>query len=166
MQTIDAIDKEILCYLQHDAKINIKELADKLKMTKTPVYERIKRLEKDGYISNYVALLDKKKLHLPFIVFCEVTLTSQQIEYIEKFSNAIREMPEVAECYLLGGVFDYLIKIIMPDLESYHSFASRKLATLPSVSKIQSLFVLNEIKYSTALPIVTNKASECHVPKK
>ncbi|EAY26042.1 Lrp/AsnC family transcriptional regulator [Microscilla marina] len=158
MLNIDAIDKEILGYLQQDAKMNIKELADKLKMTKTPVYERIKRLEKEGYISGYVALLNKKKLDLPLIVFCEVTLTSQHIEFIEAFSNAIKEIPEIVECYLLGGVFDYLIKIVVPDLDHYYSFASRHLASLPNVSKIQSLFVLNEIKYSTALPLDNNKS--------
>ncbi|WP_299453050.1 Lrp/AsnC family transcriptional regulator [uncultured Microscilla sp.] len=158
MLNIDTIDKEILGYLQQDAKMNIKELADKLKMTKTPVYERIKRLEKEGYISGYVALLNKKKLDLPLIVFCEVTLTSQQIEFIEAFSNAIKEIPEIVECYLLGGVFDYLIKIVVPDLDNYYSFASRHLASLPNVSKIQSLFVLNEIKYSTALPLSNNKS--------
>lgn len=155
MQNIDAIDKEILDYLQQDAKMNIKELADELKMTKTPVYERIKRLEKDGYISGYVALLNKKKLKLPLIIFCEVSLTSQQLEVIEAFGNAIKEVPEIVECYLLGGVFDYLIKIVMPDLDSYYTFASRHLASLPNVSKIQSLFVLNETKYSTALPLNT-----------
>lgn len=155
MQNIDAIDKEILSYLQQDAKINIKELADKLKMTKTPVYERIKRLEKDGYISGYVALLDKKKLKLPLIVFCEVSLVSQQSEVIDTFSNAIKDIPEIVECYLLGGVFDYLIKVVVADLDSYYTFASRYLASLPNVSKIQSLFVLSEIKYSTALPLNT-----------
>lgn len=156
MQNIDAIDQEILGYLQQDAKINIKELADKLKMTKTPVYERIKRLEKDGYISGYVALLDKKKLKLPLIVFCEVSLVSQQSEVIDTFSNAIKDIPEIVECYLLGGVFDYLIKVVVADLDSYYTFASRYLASLPNVSKIQSLFVLNEIKYSTALPLNTS----------
>ncbi len=156
MQNIDAIDKEILSYLQQDAKMNIKELADKLKMTKTPVYERIKRLEKDGYISGYVALLDKKKLKLPLIVFCEVSLVSQQSEVMETFSNAIKDIPEIVECYLLGGVFDYLIKVVVADLDSYYTFASRYLASLPNVSKIQSLFVLNEIKYSTALPLNTS----------
>ena len=157
MQNLDAIDQEILCYLQQDAKMNIKELADKLHMTKTPVYERIKRLEKEGYITEYVALLDKKKLDLSFIVFCEVTLSSQKIEYMNQFSEAIEKMPEVVECYILGGVFDYLLKILMPDLDSYYAFASTKIATLPNVSKIHSLFVLNEVKYSTALPIEENK---------
>ncbi|OJJ23319.1 AsnC family transcriptional regulator [marine bacterium AO1-C] len=153
MQHLDAIDQEILSYLQLDAKMNIKELADKLHMTKTPVYERIKRLEKEGYITGYATLLDKKKLDLSFIVFCQVTLSSQKIEYMNQFSEAIEQMPEVVECYILGGVFDYLLKILMPDLDSYYSFASTKIATLPNVSKIHSLFVLNEVKYSTALPI-------------
>jgi DNA-binding Lrp family transcriptional regulator len=150
--TIDSIDYSILQMLQTDAKIGVKEISSSLNLSKTPVYERIKRMESNGVIRKYVALIDKVKLGNSMVVFCTVSLDVQKLEQINQFNAAIKEMPEVVECYLMGGVFDYMLKVIVRDLEAYHTFSSEKLAALPNINQIKSLFVLNEVKYSTAIP--------------
>lgn len=153
MKKIDAIDRQILNILQADAKTNVKQIAQALSMSKTPIYERIKRLENEGIIDKYVAILDRKKLAPSMIVFCTVTLDVQKLEQIKQFNKAISEIPEVIECYLMGGVFDFLLKVAVSDLYAYHQFSSDKLASLPHVSKIQSSFVLDEVKHATVYPV-------------
>ena len=151
---MDATDKRILEVLQDDAKVNIKELADQLNMTKTPVYERIKRFEKDGIIEKYVAILDRKKINPSIVVFCSVSLETQKLEEIKLFSEAIADIPEVMQCYLMGGANDFLLKVVVKDLDAYHQFSSGKLAALPNVGQIKSTFVLDEVKRSTVYPIL------------
>lgn len=150
---MDSVDHKILELLQQDAKLNIKEIASELKMTKTPIYERIKRLERDGIIEKYVAVLNRKKMPSSMIVFCSVRLMEQRLEEIQKFKAAISEIPEVLECYLMGGSSDFLLKVLVKDLEAYHQFSSGKLAVLPNVSQIKSFFVLDEVKRSTVFPV-------------
>ncbi|NNE55189.1 MAG: Lrp/AsnC family transcriptional regulator [Flavobacteriales bacterium] len=150
---MDKIDQQILGLLQQDAKLNIKEIASELNMTKTPIYERIKRLEREGVIEKYVAVVDRKKLASSMLVFCSVRLEEQKLAEIEKFEAAISEIPEVLECYLMGGASDFLLKVVVKDLEAYHQFSSGKLAALPNVSQIKSFFVLDEVKRSTVLPV-------------
>ena len=150
---LDAIDKCILEALQKDAKINIKVLADELNMSRTPVYERIRRLENEGVIGKYVAILNKDHLEKSMVVFCFVSLDNQRLDNIRKFSQAISGLPEVLECYLLGGQNDFLLKVVVEDLNAYHKFSAGTLATLPNVSQIKSTFVLNETKHSTVFPI-------------
>lgn len=150
---MDQVDKQILDLLQRNAKLNIKEIAAELSMTKTPIYERIKRLEREGVIENYVAVVNRKKLPSSMIVFCSVRLEEQKLEQIEKFEDAISEIPEVLECYLMGGASDFLLKVLVKDLEAYHQFSSGKLAALPNVSQIKSFFVLDEVKRSMVLPV-------------
>ncbi len=150
---MDKVDKEILTILQRNAKLNIKEIAAELNMTKTPIYERIKRLEREGVIENYVAVVNRKKLPSSMIVFCSVRLEQQKLEGIEQFEKAISEIPEVLECYLMGGASDFLLKVLVKNLEAYHRFSSGKLAALPNVSQIKSFFVLDEVKRSMVLPV-------------
>jgi Lrp/AsnC family transcriptional regulator len=150
---LDDTDKRILKYLQQDAHPNVKELTDQLNMTKTPIYLRIKQLEKEGYIKRYVALLDHKKVGVPLMVFCAVSLNIQNAEYIALFNKEIEEIEEIVECFLTGGVFDFILKVVVKDLEAYNNFASNKLATIPNIGKIQSSFVLTEVKNSTAVPL-------------
>jgi Lrp/AsnC family transcriptional regulator len=150
---MDKVDRQIVEVLQRNAKLNIKEIASELKMTKTPIYERIKRLEREGIIENYVAVVNRKKLPSSMIVFCSVRLMEQRLEEIEKFEAAILDVPEVLECYLMGGASDFLLKVVVKDLEAYHRFSSGKLAALPNVSQIKSFFVLDEVKRSTVLPV-------------
>ena len=151
---LDTIDRQILRLLQSDAKMNIKELSAAIGITKTPIYERIKRLEREGVISGYVALIDSRKVTSSLIVFCAVTLGVQKADYIEGFAAAINDMPEVVECYLAGGGFDFLLKVIVSDLDAYHEFASHRLAALPNISTIKSSFVLSEYKHSTVFPLI------------
>lgn len=152
MTTLDATDKTILKMLQENAKINVKQMAAELNITKTPIYERIKRLENDGVISKYVAVVNRKKIPSSMIVFCSVSLETQKLEHIQVFTEAVSKVSEVVECYLMGGANDFLLKVVVKDLESYHKFSSGILASLPNVSQIKSTFVLDEVKHSTVLP--------------
>ena len=154
MVKLDAIDKRLLEFLQNDSKVNIKEVAAQLNMTKTPIYERIKRYNKEGIIEKYVAVINRRKISNSMVVFCFVSLESQKLEEIQKFSEAIKRIPEVMECYLMGGANDFLLKVVVSDLDAYHQFSSGKLASLPYVGQIKSTFVLNEIKRSTVFPLV------------
>lgn len=150
---MDEVDRQILIYLQEQANPNIKELAEKLNLSSTPVYKRIRQLENSGYISKYVALVDRKKVGVPLIVYCSVSLNIQNAEYIAQFNEEIRKINEVVECYLTGGVFDFILKILVKDLETYNDVASNKIAQIPNVGKIQSSFVLTEVKSSTIVPL-------------
>lgn len=150
---LDPTDKRLLEILQADSKTNIKEIADKLNLTKSPVYDRIKRLENAGLIDKYVAVLDVNKLENYMVVFCSVSLESQKLESIVAFKDAAMKIPEVIESYLMGGQNDFLLKVVVKNLEAYHKFSSGKLAALPNVSQIRSSFVLDEVKKSSVVPL-------------
>lgn len=150
---LDHIDKQLLSLLQQDSKMNIKEIAQRLQLTKSPIYERLKRYEREGIIDRYVAVLNKSKINTGMIVFCSVSLDSQRLDGIEAFTIAIKDIPEVVECYLMGGANDFLLKVAVKDLKSYHQFSSGRLAALPNVSQIKSTFVLDEIMCSSVYPI-------------
>ena len=150
---MDETDKRIIKWLQKDAKTNIKVLAAELKMTKTPIYERIRKLEENGSIDRYVAMVGKPITENSMVVYCSVSLDSQQLEKIKNFSKAVAKIPQVMECYLMGGANDFLLKVVVEDLSSYHRFSSGILAALPNVSQIKSTFVLDEVKHSTVWPI-------------
>ncbi|AXT50045.1 Lrp/AsnC family transcriptional regulator [Aquimarina sp. BL5] len=150
---MDKIDRSILNLLQKDGKITIKEIAERLSLTTTPIFERVKKLEREGYIKSYKAILDRKKAGLQLMVFCNVTLNLHQTDYLKKFEKDIQQFPEVVECYHVAGMFDYLIKIYAEDMESYQHFLSNKLASLENISKVQSSFVMTEVKDFSFLPI-------------
>jgi len=149
---LDAVDRKILKLLQENARMGIKTMATRLNMTKTPVYERIKRLEKAGIITKYVALVDRKKISPSMIIFLSGSLKVTAFEQIQEFYDVVEKIPEITACYLMGGENDFLLKVIVKDLEAYNLFYAKKIATLPRVERIRSSFVLNEIKNSTALP--------------
>ena len=153
MIKLDAVDKRLLGLLQNNSNINVKEISADLKLTKTPIYERIRRYEKVGLVKKYVAVLDVSKIENLMVVFCSVSLESQKLEGIEEFNQAVEEIPEVIECYLMGGANDFLLKVVVKDLPAYHKFSSGKLAALPNVAQIKSTFVLNEVKRSTVVPL-------------
>ncbi|MEM6526560.1 MAG: Lrp/AsnC family transcriptional regulator [Bacteroidota bacterium] len=152
MPALDQIDHQILKLLQDDAKLNVQEIASQLNLTKTPIYERIKRMEREGIISKYVALIDRQKIAPSIIVFLSGSLKVNRFEQTQEFYDAVMRVPEVLECYLLGGDQDFLLKVIAKDLDSYHEFYSSKIASIPHVGEIRSLFVLKEVKRTTALP--------------
>ena len=152
MKPLDAIDKRILKILQEDASRNVKEIAADLNMTKTPIYERIKRLENDKIIDKYVVVVDRKKISSSIIVFLMGSLEVKKFEEINDFYEAIEKIPEIMECYLMGGETDFIMKVICPGLDTYHDFYAKTIATIPRIGQIKSSFVINEVKKSTVLP--------------
>ncbi|MBD9179180.1 MAG: Lrp/AsnC family transcriptional regulator [Odoribacter splanchnicus] len=153
MAQLDATDIQILYALQQDAKVNTKELSEKLHISKTPIYERIKRLENDGYIKGYTALVDNKKIGLPLIAFCNVSLAVHDDEHIRRFQQEIKDIDEIMECYSIGGIYDFFLKVVLKDLDAYNRFVFEKLTKVHGIVKMQSAFVLNEIKHTTVLNI-------------
>ncbi len=149
---VDKIDKQILRLLQLDAKKTTKEIAAALGLTTTPVHERIKKLEREGYIQQYSIRIDRKKVGLMMMAFCSVSLKNHERSFIEKFERDIQVLDEVIDCYHIGGMFDYLLKVLVPDMDEYQRFISKKLADLDNIGTVQSSFVMSEIKHSTQIP--------------
>lgn len=146
MKPIDSIDLKIISLLKANAKLSLKEISDQVGMSKTPIYERIKKLEKSKIIEKYVAVIDRKKLIDGMYVFCSVSLDVQKLHEIELFKEEVRKLPEVLECYLMGGANDFLLKVLVTNLDHYHQFSSGKLAALKNVNQIKSTFVLDVVK--------------------
>ena len=147
----DAIDRQLLSLLQDDCKKTTKEYAHQLNLSVTAVYERIKRLEKTGVITRYVALVDKKKVNRAFLVLCHVKLSQHVKEYVLQFEREVVKLDEVSECYHTSGDYDYILKIHVTDMEAYRHFMVTKLTALKNIGSTQSSFVINEVKYTTAL---------------
>ena len=150
---IDSTDKAILNLLQENAKYTIKELAAKLNLTATPIFERIKRLENDGYILSYNAKIDRKKIGLSLVSYCNVSLKSHETSFIEKFEKDIIQFDEVIECYHIAGMYDYLLKIMVKNMDEYHYFVANKLASIENIGQVQSAFVMTEVKSSSKIPV-------------
>src|SRR3970040_2700019 len=117
---LDATDKKILRLLQEDAHMTLKDIANKINLSLTPVHDRVKRLEKEGIIEKYVSVLNKKKLGINLTVYCQVTLIKQNYDISEGFNQSILNFPEVVECNFVSGSFDYMLKIVLLDMESFH----------------------------------------------
>lgn len=153
MIKLDKIDHRILGLLQENGKLTTKEVANDLKLSITPVYERIKRLERHKIILKHVALVDRKKIGQNLIGFCNVSLNQHSKDNLLKFERDILRFEEVLECYHITGKFDYMIKITVKDMDAYHKFTYHHLATLDNVGNVHTVFAMNEIKYSTAYPV-------------
>jgi len=149
--TFDPIDIQLLRMLQHDSKKTTKEYANSLGLSNTAVYERIKRLEKTGVIRGYVALLDKRKVEKAFQVLCHVKLVQHIEKNVLQFEKEVIELDEVAECYHISGDYDYILKVHVSDMEAYREFMVSKLTAISNIGSTQSSFVINEVKFSTAL---------------
>ncbi len=143
---IDSKDIEIMRCMQENARLTTKELALKVHLSPTPVYERLKRLEREGYIKKYVAILDTEKLNLGFVVFCTVKLKVMNKQNATVFEAAVKEMAQVSECYNISGEFDYMLKVYSPDMYSYKEFIMNVLGNIDQVGSIQSIFVMNNVK--------------------
>lgn len=150
---IDPVDLKILQLLQQDALMTTKEIAARLNLTTTPIHERIKRLRRDGIIERYTILLDKKKLNKNLIVFCNVTLKEHAHEFLSKFEKDVQSLPEVVECYCISGDSDFLLKVIVSDIDEYKVFILNKLAALGNIGNARSHFVVTEAKQATILPV-------------
>ena len=153
MTKLDEIDIQLLKMLQRDAKANAKELCEQLNLSKTPVYERMRRLENEGVITGYSAIVDNRKVGLPLVVFCNVSLSVHDDEHIERFKHDIAKINEVMECYSTGGFYDFLLKVVLKDLDEYNKFVFEKLTKVHGIAKMQSSFVLSEIIHKTELDI-------------
>ena len=153
MERLDSVDMSILRILQENARLTIKEIAAKVHLSTTPVFERLKRLESGGYIKKYVAVLDAGKLNQGFVVFCSVKLRRLNRDIAADFTKIIKEIPQVTECYNISGSYDYLLKIHAPNMKYYQEFILNVLGTIESVGSIESTFVMDEIKHDYGLHI-------------
>ncbi|SDW46965.1 Lrp/AsnC family transcriptional regulator [Lutibacter oricola] len=153
MISLDKTDKKILMLLQDNSKMNIKEIALKIGLTNSPTHDRIKRLEKLNVIKNYTTIINKEIIGLDLVVFCQVTLQAHSKKLITQFENSISNMPEIMGCYHVAGNFDYLLKIVIPNIKAYQLFLKNKLSVLESVANVQSNIVMSEVKESSILPI-------------
>ena len=151
--TLDDIDLQILRTLQKNAKLTTKELADAVHLTPTPVFERQKRLERQGYIKKYVAILDPDKLNQSLQVYCKVKLKQINHEIADAFTRRIMRIPEVTECYNTSGNYDYLLKVRATDMKQYQEFVLNKLGEIESLASIESTFVMSEIKQNYGVHI-------------
>ena len=150
---LDETDLQILKTLQRNAKLTTKELAEAVHLTPTPVFERQKRLERQGYIKKYVAILDPEKLGLGLQVFCKVKLKQINHEIADAFTRRIMRIPEVTECYNTSGAYDYLLKVRARDMKQYQEFILTKLGEIESVGSIESTFVMSEVKQNYGINI-------------
>lgn len=145
---LDRIDKKLLSLLQKDSKQTTKMLSLQLNLSVTAVYERIKKLEREGIIAKYVAIVDKKKVDKSFQVFCHVKLLQHSLTYLRHFEEEILKLDEVVECFHLSGDYDYLLKIFVKDMEAYRAFMVTKLTTIEYIGSTHSTFTISEVKDS------------------
>ncbi len=153
MENLDITDLRILAALQRDANLTNVELAAKINLSPSPTLARVKRLENDGVISRYVALVDPHALGLKVNVFVRVSLEKQEAGALDKFEQAVSHFDEVMEVYLMTGDEDYLLRIVVPDLQALEKFILENLTRIPGIKNIKSSFALKQVKYKTALPI-------------
>ena len=153
MDVLDKTDLQILRILQDNSKLTTKELAAQVNLSTTPVYERLKRLEAEGYIKKYVAVLDAEKLHRGFVVFCSVKLRRLSHDIADEFGRIVQEIPEVTECYNISGEYDFMLKIHAPDMKYYQHFILNLLGSIDSVSSLTSTFIMAEIKHNYGISI-------------
>ena len=146
MDTLDQTDLKILRILQQNARLTNKELAAQVNLSTTPVFERLKRLERNGYIKKYVAVLDAEKLNRGFIVFCNVKMRRLSKEIARDFMERMLNIPEVTECYNISGQFDYMLKIHAPDMRYYQEFVLNQLGTIENLGSLESTFVMHTVK--------------------
>lgn len=143
---LDEKDRAILRLLQHNAKITVREIAEKVHLSTTPVHERIKRMEDTGVISSYVTLVDHGRIARQLIVICYVSLKEHSKSAGNHFIARIREMDEVTECYNISGEFDFLLKVVVASMDDYYNFHVNKLSQIGNLGHVQSVFVMGVLK--------------------
>ena len=150
---MDAIDRKILSCLQEDAKLSVAEVAHRVGLSATPCWRRIKALSDHGIIRRHVALLDAEKLNVGLTVFVAVKTNRHDVEWLEEFTRAVTDIPEVLELYRMSGDIDYLLRIVVPDVTAYDRVYKRLIQRVP-FSDVSSSFAMEQIKYTTALPLI------------
>lgn len=151
--TLDSTDLDILRILQDNARLTTKEVAARVHLSTTPVFERIRRLEQRGYIRRYVAVLDADKLNQGFVVFCSVKMKRIGREIAENFAAIVRTLPEVTACYNISGSYDYLLKIQVPNMQHYRDFVLNVMGNIPELGSLESTFVMDELKHDSGIHI-------------
>ncbi|MBI0534857.1 Lrp/AsnC family transcriptional regulator [Roseomonas sp. KE2513] len=150
---MDATDREILRLIQRDATLSLAAIAEAVGLTPTPCWKRIRRLERAGVIAGRVALLDAALVGLPLSVFVALEIADHSAAWIEGFADAVAAMPEVLECWRMGGDVDYLLRVAVADMPAYDAFYRRLTATVPGLRNVTSRFAMERVKGTTALPI-------------
>lgn len=150
---LDAVDRRILGVMQEDARISNVDLAERVGISPSPCWRRVKALEEAGIIQRHVTLVDPAAVGLPVSVFVQVTLERQIEAALETFERTVLERPEVMECYLMTGDSDYLLRVVVADLAAYERFLMDHLTRINGVASINSSFALKQVKYRTALPV-------------
>jgi len=150
---LDSIDKKLLFLLQTDSKRTTAALSLKLDLSVTAVYERIKKLEREGIIDKYVVLLNRSKVEKGFVVFCHIKLIQHTKEFLTNFETEVVKLKEVLECHHVSGDYDYILKILVKDMEAYREFLVTKLTTLEHIGSTHSTFMISEVKNTTVIEI-------------
>ncbi|HMC02206.1 MAG TPA: Lrp/AsnC family transcriptional regulator, partial [Flavobacteriaceae bacterium] len=130
-----------------------KELSNKLNLSVTAVYERIRKLEREGIIDSYVALVKKEKVDKAFVAFCHIKLVQHSQDYVMKFEKEVAKLDEVMECYHISGDYDYLLKVLVTDMKAFREFMVKKLTSIDHIGSTHSMFVINEVKHTTSISI-------------
>ncbi|MEM8774685.1 MAG: Lrp/AsnC family transcriptional regulator [Pseudomonadota bacterium] len=151
--SLDTMDRRLLAALQKRGRISNADLADEVRLSASACHRRVQRLEAEGYIKGYVALLDPRKMGVPTTVFVEITLTTQSEDILEAFEQAVSLIPDVLECHLTAGTADYILKLMTEDTEDFARIHRQYLTRLPGVAKMQSSFALRTVLQTTALPV-------------
>jgi DNA-binding Lrp family transcriptional regulator len=150
---LDQVDRRILAVLQKQGRISNSDLSETVNLSASACHRRVQRLESDGYIRNYVALLDARKLGVPTTVFVEITLQTQADEVLDAFEKAVARIPDVLECHLMAGTADYILKVVAENTDDFARIHRQHLTRLPGVAQMQSSFALRTVFKTTALPI-------------
>lgn len=153
MQSLDSTDLSILKLLQHNARLTIKEIAAKLNLSTTPIFDRMKRMERDKVIDRYVAIVDPEKVGKSIFAFVHISLKEHARPAVEAFVNQVVEFEEVMECYHLTGDADFVLKVTLDNMKAYNEFVLDKLSIVKNIGKLETRFCLSVRKYSTELPI-------------
>ena len=151
--SLDSTDRRILQVLQRQGRISNADLSEQVNLSASACHRRVQRLETDGYIKNYVALLDARKLDVPTTVFVEITLQGQADELLDAFEKAVARIPDVLECHLMAGTADYILKVVAENTEDFARIHRQHLTRLPGVAQMQSSFALRTVFKTTALPV-------------
>lgn len=151
--SLDTTDRKILAALQRNGRMSNAELSEQVNLSPSACHRRVQRLEMDGYIRNYVALLDARKMNVPTTVFVEITLQGQAEELLDAFEKAVARIPDVLECHLMAGTADYILKVVAEDTEDFARIHRQYLSRLPGVAQMQSSFALRTVFKTTALPV-------------
>ncbi len=150
---LDSVDKSLLRALQLDGRLSNVQLAKKISLSPPATHSRLRRLEKDGYIRQYAAVVDREKAGYDLLCFIHISLQMHKVEQVEKFREATRRMPEVLECHHITGEYDYLLKVVLKNRKDLERFVVDKITPIPGVARIHTSLVLTEVKATMALPL-------------